>query len=407
MTVKTQKPRKHLHLAAPRGFCAGVDRAVRIVEVAIERFGAPVYVRHEIVHNRTVVDALAAKGAVFVEELAEVPDGAPVVFSAHGVPRAVVAEASRREMVAVDATCPLVMKVHVEARRHAAGKRHVLLIGHAGHPEVEGTMGQVEPGQMTLVETAEDARRVAPPLDAELAFSTQTTLSVDDTAEIIEILRTRFPDISAPRGEDICYATTNRQNAVKHIAPKCDLVLVVGAQNSSNSQRLVEVAHRAGASKSLLVANLAAIDWADVDKATHIGLSAGASAPESLILEIIDEMRRRYELELDENALVEESVSFKLPSVLAEQTNGAKQTIGAKQAIDAEQTTGAKQTTGAERTIDAERTTSAGQSTLAKQSTVAGASQSAGQPASAPTCQPASQPDGQSAGKPAGQAQRG
>ena len=391
MTAKTQKPRKHLHLAAPRGFCAGVDRAVRIVEVAIERFGAPVYVRHEIVHNRTVVDALAAKGAVFVEELAEVPDGAPVVFSAHGVPRAVVAEATRREMVAVDATCPLVMKVHVEARRHAAGKRHVLLIGHAGHPEVEGTMGQVEPGQMTLVETAEDARRVAPPLDAELAFSTQTTLSVDDTAEIIEILRARFPDISAPRGEDICYATTNRQNAVKHIAPKCDLVLVVGARNSSNSQRLVEVAHRAGAAKSLLVANLAAIDWADVDKATHIGLSAGASAPESLILEIIDEMRQRYELELDENALVEESVSFKLPSILAEQTAGAGQTTGAEQTTSAEQTAGP------------------GQSTVAKQSGGAGASagQPAVQPTSAPTSQPASQPDGQSAGKPAGQAQRG
>ena len=313
------KDRKFLHLAAPRGFCAGVDRAVRIVEVALEKFGAPVYVRHEIVHNKTVVDGLAAKGAVFVEELDDVPEGAPVVFSAHGVSRAVVAEADRRNMIAVDATCPLVTKVHVETRRHAAQRKHVLLIGHAGHPEVEGTMGQVDSGDITLVETAEDARTVAPPEDAALAFATQTTLSVDDTAEIISILQFRFPEITGPRGEDICYATTNRQNAVKNIAPRCDIVLVVGAENSSNSKRLVEVAERAGAARGRLVADVSAINWDEIDSATHIGLSAGASAPESLIHNIIDTMRARYDLQLDEDALVEETMTFKLPPILARQ----------------------------------------------------------------------------------------
>ena len=316
MDVSLQKDRKFLHLAAPRGFCAGVDRAVRIVEIALEKFGTPVYVRHEIVHNRTVVDGLAAKGAVFVEELDEVPEGAPVVFSAHGVSRAVVAEAENRRMIAVDATCPLVTKVHIEARRHAAQKKHILLIGHAGHPEVEGTMGQVEAGEVTLIETAEDARKVTPPEDADLAFATQTTLSVDDTAEIISILQFRFPEITGPRGEDICYATTNRQNAVKHIAEHCDLVLVVGAENSSNSKRLVEVALRGGAKAGRLIADRNAIDWAEVDRAVHIGLSAGASAPESLVMEIIDEMRERYDLQLDENALVEETLNFKLPAIL-------------------------------------------------------------------------------------------
>ena len=316
MDVSLQKDRKFLHLAAPRGFCASVDRAVRIVEIALEKFGTPVYVRHEIVHNRTVVDGLAAKGAVFVEELDEVPEGAPVVFSAHGVSRAVVAEAENRRMIAVDATCPLVTKVHIETRRHAAQKKHILLIGHAGHPEVEGTMGQVEAGEVTLIETAEDARKVTPPEDADLAFATQTTLSVDDTAEIISILQFRFPEITGPRGEDICYATTNRQNAVKHIAEHCDLVLVVGAENSSNSQRLVEVALRGGAKAGRLIADRNAIDWAEVDRAVHIGLSAGASAPESLVMEIIDEMRERYDLQLDENALFEETLTFKLPAIL-------------------------------------------------------------------------------------------
>ncbi|MEC7305228.1 MAG: 4-hydroxy-3-methylbut-2-enyl diphosphate reductase [Pseudomonadota bacterium] len=318
MNTTLAQDRKFLHLAAPRGFCAGVDRAVRIVEVALEKFGAPVYVRHEIVHNRTVVDGLAAKGAIFVEELDEVPEGAPVVFSAHGVARAVVEEADKRNMIAVDATCPLVTKVHIEARRHASQKRHILLIGHAGHPEVEGTMGQVAPGDMTLIETAQDARTVTPPPDADLAFATQTTLSVDDTAEIISILQFRFPEITGPRGEDICYATTNRQNAVKQIAEKCDIMLVVGAENSSNSQRLVEVALRAGAARGRLVADHRAIDWAEIDAARHIGLSAGASAPERLVMDIIDEMRTRYDLQLDEDALVEETVTFKLPSVLSE-----------------------------------------------------------------------------------------
>ena len=313
------KQRKYLHLAAPRGFCAGVDRAVRIVEVALEKFGAPVYVRHEIVHNRTVVDRLADMGAVFVAELDEVPEGAPVVFSAHGVSRAVTDEAERRNMIAVDATCPLVTKVHVETRRHARNKRHVLLIGHAGHPEVEGTMGQVAADEITLVETAQDARTVNPPEDADLAFATQTTLSLDDTAEIISILQFRFPEINGPRGEDICYATTNRQNAVKAIAAACDLVIVVGAENSSNSQRLVEVALTEGAAGGRLVADMHAIDWDEMDGATHIGLSAGASAPESLVHEIIDAMRSRYDLVLDENALVEETVTFKLPPVLTRQ----------------------------------------------------------------------------------------
>ena len=313
------KQRKYLHLAAPRGFCAGVDRAVRIVEVALEKFGAPVYVRHEIVHNRTVVDRLADMGAVFVAELDEVPEGAPVVFSAHGVSRAITDEAERRNMIAVDATCPLVTKVHVETRRHARNKRHVLLIGHAGHPEVEGTMGQVAADEITLVETAEDARTVNPPEDADLAFATQTTLSVDDTAEIISILQFRFPEINGPRGEDICYATTNRQNAVKAIAAACDLMIVVGAENSSNSQRLVEVALTAGAAGGRLVADMHAIDWDEMDGVTNIGLSAGASAPESLVHEIIDAMRSRYDIVLDESALVEETVTFKLPPVLTRQ----------------------------------------------------------------------------------------
>lgn len=310
------KQRKFLHLAAPRGFCAGVDRAVQIVEVALEKFGAPVYVRHEIVHNRTVVDRLADMGAVFVAELDEVPDDAPVVFSAHGVARAVNDEAERRNMIAVDATCPLVTKIHVETRRHARQKRHVLLIGHAGHPEVEGTMGQVAADEITLIETAEDARTVTPPADADLAFATQTTLSVDDTAEIISILQFRFPEISGPRGQDICYATTNRQNAVKAIAADCDLVIVVGAENSSNSKRLVEVALTAGARAARLVADKSAINWDEVDAATNIGLSAGASAPESLIHEIIDAMQSRYDLALDEKALIEENVTFKLPPAL-------------------------------------------------------------------------------------------
>ena len=308
--------RKKLTIAAPRGFCAGVDRAVRIVEVALERYGAPVFVRHEIVHNKTVVDGLAAKGAVFVDELDEVPPDAPVVFSAHGVARAVVDEAKRRNMIAVDATCPLVTKVHIEARRHAKNERHILLIGHAGHPEIEGTMGQVNANEVTLVETVEDARTVTPPEGAALAFATQTTLSVDDTAEIISVLQFRFPEISGPRGEDICYATTNRQKAVKDIAAGVDLMLIIGAENSSNSKRLVEVAKLAGARTSVLIADKDAIDWQLVDNAQHIGLSAGASAPESLVEDVVAALDERYQIDVSEEGKVRETVNFKLPSIL-------------------------------------------------------------------------------------------
>lgn len=308
--------RKTLKIAAPRGFCAGVDRAVRIVEVALEKYGAPVYVRHEIVHNKTVVDSLAAKGAIFVDELDQVPEDAPVVFSAHGVARAVVAEAERRNMIAVDATCPLVTKVHIETRRHAAQKRHILLIGHAGHPEVEGTMGQVAPDEVTLIETVEDANRVTPPDGAALAFATQTTLSVDDTAAIISALQFRFPEITGPRGEDICYATTNRQKAVKDIAAEVDLMLVIGAENSSNSKRLVEVALAAGAGASMLIADKEAIDWRQLAQAKHIGLSAGASAPESLVEEVVQAICQRYDVDVSEVGTIKESMNFKLPAVL-------------------------------------------------------------------------------------------
>ena len=309
--------RKKLTIAAPRGFCAGVDRAVRIVEVALEKFGAPVYVRHEIVHNKTVVDGLAAKGAIFVDELDDVPTDAPVVFSAHGVARAVVDEAERRNMIAVDATCPLVTKVHIETRRHADNHRHILLIGHAGHPEVEGTMGQVNPDEVTLIETVDDARHVTPPEGADLAFATQTTLSVDDTAEIISVLQFRFPDISGPRGEDICYATTNRQKAVKDIAGAVDLMLVIGAENSSNSKRLVEVAKLAGAKAAFLIADKDAIDWSLVDGADHIGLSAGASAPETLVEDVVSALRQRYQIDVSEHGKIRETVNFKLPAILA------------------------------------------------------------------------------------------
>jgi 4-hydroxy-3-methylbut-2-enyl diphosphate reductase len=309
-------PEKTIRLAAPRGFCAGVDRAVQIVEVALEKFGAPVFVRHEIVHNKFVVDSLAAKGAIFVKELDEVPEEAPVVFSAHGVAKSVITEAGRRNMIAVDATCPLVTKVHVEAHRHAEEGCHILLIGHAGHPEVIGTMGQVPDGTMTLIETPDDARSYNRPGDVEIAYATQTTLSVDDTAEIVGILRDRFPDIKGPRGEDICYATTNRQNAVKAIAEDTDLVLVIGAQNSSNSKRLVEVAIHAGASDAVLITDANHIDWARVDKADSIGISAGASAPEILVDEVIAAISSRHKTRVDEVRIATEDITFKLPSVL-------------------------------------------------------------------------------------------
>ena len=316
MEINSETSKKKIILAAPRGFCAGVDRAVRIVEVALEKYGAPVYVRHEIVHNKTVVDDLADKGAVFVQELDEVPKGAPVVFSAHGVAKAVVAEAKEHKMIAVDATCPLVTKVHIEAQRHAAQKRHILLIGHAGHPEVEGTMGQVATDEITLIETVEDAQNVMPPDDAALAFATQTTLSVDDTAAIISVLQFRFPDITGPRGEDICYATTNRQNAVKDMAKGLDLMLVIGAENSSNSQRLVEVALRSGAKQAKLIADKNSVDWKMVENAAHIGISAGASAPEILVSDLLDTIKSLYEVDVVEHGHVKENMTFKLPSIL-------------------------------------------------------------------------------------------
>lgn len=314
------KPRLHVLLASPRGFCAGVDRAIRVVQEVLRRCGRPAYVRHEIVHNRRVVESLAAEGAIFVDDLAEVPETAPVVFSAHGVPKAVPAEARRRQLSYFDATCPLVSKVHREAERLFANggpaQRHILLIGHAGHPEVEGTMGQLPPGAITLIENVAAAREVMPPQIERLAFITQTTLSVDDTAEIIAILRRRFPTIEGPSHEDICYATTNRQAAVKAIARECDLVVVIGSANSSNSQRLRDVAMRAGA-RAVLLAHAAALDWTLLEGVRVLGVTAGASAPESLVQELLSELGNCYELTVDERRIIREDVAFKLPAALA------------------------------------------------------------------------------------------
>ncbi|MFS2318707.1 4-hydroxy-3-methylbut-2-enyl diphosphate reductase [Maricaulis sp. D1M11] len=318
--MSTSRLPLNILLAAPRGFCAGVDRAIQIVERAIERFGAPVYVRHEIVHNRHVVERLEALGAVFVEELDQCPDDRPVVFSAHGVPKRVPAEAERREMIFVDATCPLVSKVHVEAQRHHAQGRDVVLIGHAGHPEVIGTMGQLPDGTIALIETVEDARTFTPKDPARLAFVTQTTLSVDDTADIVAALQTRFPDIAAPHKEDICYATTNRQAAVKTLAAQCDLVLVIGARNSSNSVRLVEVALTAGADQAELIASAADIDWSWLDGKTTLGITAGASAPEDLVQGVIEAARERFDVKIDAVKVTDEDVVFKLPRILEEQS---------------------------------------------------------------------------------------
>ena len=316
----TVRPRRALKvlLASPRGFCAGVDRAIQIVERAIGKYGAPVYVRHEIVHNTHVVERLRALGAVFVEELDEAPADRPVVFSAHGVPKAVPVEAARRNMFYLDATCPLVSKVHVEAERHHAAGRHLVLIGHAGHPEVLGTMGQLPEGSVTLVETVDDVARLEPRAPGSIAYATQTTLSVDDTAEIVEALRARFPDAPPPHKEDICYATTNRQEAVKALAARCDLVLVVGSATSSNSLRLVEVAVRAGAADARLIDDAAHIDWSWFDTAATVGVTAGASAPEVLVEGVIDRLRARFDLEVEEVAPMTEAVSFKLPRVLTE-----------------------------------------------------------------------------------------
>jgi 4-hydroxy-3-methylbut-2-enyl diphosphate reductase len=313
----TARPALVVRLASPRGFCAGVDRAIRVVEEALRRYGAPVYVRHEIVHNAHVVADLRRQGAVFVDELDAVPDRAPVVFSAHGVPKAVPAEARRRKLLYLDATCPLVSKVHREAERHFAAGRHILMLGHAGHPEVEGTLGQLPAGAITLVQDAGEARAVQPPAGL-LAFITQTTLSVDDTAEMVGILRARFPGMDGPRREDICYATTNRQAAIKVIAPGADLVLVIGSANSSNSQRLREVAERAGAVRALLIPDAAALDWADLDGVAILGLSSGASAPESLMDALLARLAERYRLEIDERRVTDEDVVFKLPGPLAD-----------------------------------------------------------------------------------------
>ncbi len=307
-----------LYLAAPRGFCAGVDRAIRIVELALEKWGAPVYVRHEIVHNRFVVDALRDKGAVFVEELDECPPDRPVVFSAHGVPKAVPAEADRREMIWVDATCPLVSKVHMEAARHHANGLQMVMVGHAGHPETLGTMGQLPPGEVLLVETVADIARLAPRDPERLAFITQTTLSVDDTAEIVASLRARFPAIVGPRREDICYATTNRQEAVKAMAPDIDALLVIGAPNSSNSQRLVEVGRRAGCGYAQLVQRAVDIDWRALEGARAVGITAGASAPEVLVAEVVEAFRARYDVTERLVETTREDVEFKVPRVLRE-----------------------------------------------------------------------------------------
>ncbi|MCB1509898.1 MAG: 4-hydroxy-3-methylbut-2-enyl diphosphate reductase [Hyphomicrobiaceae bacterium] len=318
-TIDPAQSRQRLHIlmAAPRGFCAGVDRAIQIVEVALEKFGAPVYVRHEIVHNRYVVDQLKAKGAIFVEELDEIGEtDAPVIFSAHGVPKAVPADAKARNLFYIDATCPLVTKVHREAERQHDEGRQLLLIGHAGHPEVIGTTGQLPEGSVILIETAEDARKVTPPDPTRLAYATQTTLSVDDTAEIIAILEQRFPEIAAPRKQDICYATTNRQASVRQIAPRCDIVLVIGAPNSSNSNRLVEVALRAGAGAARLVQGAQDIPWADLDDVKTLGITAGASAPEVLVNEVVDAFRKRFEVTLETVTTAEENIAFNIPRVL-------------------------------------------------------------------------------------------
>ena len=314
--MNTPKRPLKLVIAAPRGFCAGVDRAIHIVELALARFGAPVYVRHEIVHNKFVVDSLKAKGAVFVSELDQVPDGVPVVFSAHGVPKSVPAMADARGLSYLDATCPLVSKVHRQAERLVEGGRHILFIGHAGHPEVIGTFGQVPEGQMTLIETAEDAETIVPADPGNLAYLTQTTLSVDDTTEIVSVLERRFPSIKGPRGEDICYATSNRQQAVKQIASRCDAMLVIGAPNSSNSVRLVEVAEREGV-RARLVGRATEIDLAWLDGVHTLGITAGASAPEVLVREVVDLLAQHFEVGEEEAVGVEERMVFKLPRGLA------------------------------------------------------------------------------------------
>ncbi len=307
----------HLLIAAPRGFCAGVDRAIEIVEKAIQRYGAPVYVRHEIVHNKYVVDNLKALGAIFVEELDEVPDGVPVIFSAHGVPKSVPAEATARGLDWLDATCPLVSKVHRQAERQLEYGRHILFIGHAGHPEVIGTLGQVPEGTMTLVETVADVAALPFPIDTELSYLSQTTLSVDDTAAIIAAITERFPNVVAPKAEDICYATSNRQAAVKDIAPRCELVIVIGAPNSSNSLRLVEVSERCG-TRAHMIQRATEIDPAWLEGVSTLGITAGASAPEALVNEVLDRLRELRQISTEEVVTARERMIFKLPRQLAD-----------------------------------------------------------------------------------------
>ena len=315
-----------LYLAAPRGFCAGVDRAIKIVELALQKWGAPVYVRHEIVHNKFVVDRLRDQGAVFVEKLDDCPDDRPVIFSAHGVPKSVPEAARVRQMVFVDATCPLVSKVHVEAERHHAKGLQMVMIGHAGHPEVLGTMGQLPDGEVLLVETAADVELISPRDPARLAFITQTTLSVDDTAAIVAALHARFPAIVGPAKEDICYATTNRQAAVKAVAPKIDALLVIGAPNSSNSRRLVEVGRASGCAYSQLVMRADEIDWRAIAGSRSVGVTAGASAPEVLVNEVIDAFRTRYNVTVEIVETAQENVEFKVPRVLREPPTPIRET---------------------------------------------------------------------------------
>src|SRR5882757_2908223 len=315
--MTAQKPPLKVLLCSPRGFCAGVVRAIDTVERALAMYGKPVYVRHEIVHNRYVVDSLRHKGAVFVEELDEIPDtNVPVIFSAHGVPKSVPEQASKRNFIAIDATCPLVTKVHREAEIHFRRGREIILIGHEGHPEVTGTMGQLPPGAVRLVQTAEEAASFVPQNPDKLAYVTQTTLSVDDTAEMVAVLKQRFPNIAGPHKEDICYATTNRQEAVKQVAPVVDLVLVIGSANSSNSRRLVEVASKAGVKRARLIENAGEIDWAELAGVKVVALSAGASAPEVLIAEVIKAFRARYDLTMQEAVVTREDVEFRLPRSL-------------------------------------------------------------------------------------------
>ena len=313
-----QKPPLTLYLAAPRGFCAGVDRAIKIVEMALEKWGAPVFVRHEIVHNKFVVDALREKGAVFVEELDECPNDRPVIFSAHGVPKSVPATAQRRQMIYVDATCPLVSKVHIEAARHHEAGLQIVMIGHAGHPETIGTMGQLPEGEVVLVETVADVATLSVRDPLKLAFVTQTTLSIDDTADVVAALKTQFPAIIGPHKEDICYATTNRQEAVKAMAAKADAMLVVGAPNSSNSKRLVEVGAKMGCNYAQLVQRAIDIDWRALEGITSLGLTAGASAPELLVNEVIDAVRARYDVTVEQVETAVENVEFKVPRILRE-----------------------------------------------------------------------------------------